>query len=176
MDRHQFGLATEVEGKACIGNLNDEKHVGGRQPLAAEVAVDDEIGRNEGGFGELQGGLGPDAEARRQAAGDQHDEVVLEALMDAVLRVHRDELSLDQLDPLIVLQNAGLQHAEGVLDGECPSRQTFGSLGDHHVHRVTSRGRIASILPDVLTGRLVASLYRLAADSPPSTAISAAVT
>src|SRR5262245_10202788 len=47
---------------------------------------------------------------------------------------HHDDFALDQLELLILVDDAGFDHAADVLDGERPTRETFGSCGGGNVH------------------------------------------
>src|ERR1700756_45389 len=47
---------------------------------------------------------------------------------------HHDDFPLDQLEPLVLADDAGFDHAADVIDGECPAGETFASCGDGYVH------------------------------------------
>jgi hypothetical protein len=49
---------------------------------------------------------------------------------------HHHDLPLDQLELLVLADDAGFDHASDVVDGECPARETLGSGGDGNVHAV----------------------------------------
>ena len=60
---------------------------------------------------------------------------------DVLWRPHHD-LPLDQLEPFVLVNDTGFDHAADVIDGECPARETFGSCGDGYVH---GRGFVVAI-------------------------------
>src|ERR1700674_1436880 len=61
------------------------------------------------------------------------------------LGCHHHDFALDQLELLVLADDAGFDHATDVLDGECPTRETFGSCGGSKVHAGYALVTIATI-------------------------------
>ena len=91
-------------------------------------------GLDHDGIGQAQGCFDADRQVIRQCADDCNDQGRFNPLMRDTLRRHHHDFPLDQLELLVLVDDAGFYHATDVLNGECPARETFGSGGDGNVH------------------------------------------
>lgn len=130
MSSVQARLAPEFVLDRAVGNLDHQQDVRGRG-----------MGRSVGALalrvrpqnGQIRLGLGSVAEPNRVLDADLSR--VLEALdeearelidlvgMEGTNRGHLDDLPLDQLDPIVLAQDAGFGHSVVLVDGEQPLRR-----------------------------------------------------
>jgi hypothetical protein len=47
---------------------------------------------------------------------------------------HHHDFPFDEFELLVLMDDAGFDHATDVIDGECPAWETFGSGGHGNVH------------------------------------------
>ena len=105
-------------------------------------------GLDHDGIGQAQGCFDADRQVIRQCAdGCNHQGRFYPLVRDVLRRPHHD-FALDQLEFLVLVDDAGFDHAADVIDGECPARETFGSCCDGDVHvrlRFRDRRNIAYV-------------------------------
>jgi hypothetical protein len=142
MARIKPPLETLVIGEARRGNLDDKTGFAGVEPgeplrrfLEQLLGKNGDIRLEHDPIGKPQCCFDPDRQMVRQGADDRDHQSRFDPLMrDPLGRHHHHDFPLDQLELLVLADDAGLDHATDVLDGEYPARETFGSCGGDNVH------------------------------------------
>ena len=96
--------------------------------------IDDEVRLDEGVGAEIDRGLDSKPKAIGQRARDAEVERRLDELVDVGLRLHRHDLAFDQLEILVLRDDAGVLHAQDFGHRERPAVETLGGAGDVGSH------------------------------------------
>lgn len=136
-------LAAEIPAEARIGDLDSEARrarVEIGQPV--RLAEEDEVGLDEAVLAEPEGGFAGEDELSWPRIGEIQCESGLERLVPDALRIHGHDLPADQFEPLMLVQNAGLNQRLDLGHGPAPALQPLGGPGGHR-EPGGAQGRIA---------------------------------